>query len=84
MIDLYPFLNEDYLFIVPVLWIFGMALKRTPFIQDWMIIWILLGISIGLSGLYFGFTINAIIDGVIIAGIAVFSHQLMKQTINRN
>lgn len=80
--DLIQFLNENYLMFIPALWIIGFALKQTPFIPDWSIIWILLAISIGIAFLAFGFSFESIINGIIAAGVAVFGHQLVKQTKN--
>lgn len=79
--DIIDFLNQNYFFLVPVLWIIGYAVKQTPFIPDWAIIWILLGISLGIGTFAFGLTADAITNAVIAAGVAVFGHQMFKQTI---
>jgi hypothetical protein len=63
-----------------VLWVIGYALKQTPKVPDWAIIWILLFVSIGFGTFAFGFSINGIINGVIAAGVAVLGHQMFKQT----
>ncbi|UOQ47048.1 phage holin family protein [Gracilibacillus caseinilyticus] len=77
-------LKEDFYFIVPALWFIGYACKRTPFIPDWLIIWILLCIGILASGNLYGWTIQSMADGVIVTGMAVFSHQIVKQTYHRD
>jgi hypothetical protein len=82
--DLMQFLNQNYLTLVPVLWILGFALKRTPFIPDWSIIWVLVAVSIVAGGLVYGFSSEAIINGIIAAGVAVFGHQMKKQTLEGN
>lgn len=78
--NLFEFLNENYFFLVPALWVVGYAMKQTPKVPDWSIIWILLGISLGMGTLAFGFTAEAITNAIIAAGVSVFGHQLVKQT----
>jgi hypothetical protein len=79
--DLIDFLNENYYMLVPALWVIGYALKQTPKIPDWTIIWILLVLSLGIGTFAFGFSINGVVNGVIAAGVAVLGHQMFKQTI---
>lgn len=78
--DFLSFLNENYYVMVPALWIIGFALKRTPKVPDWSIIWILLVLAVGIGTFSFGFTFNAFMNGIIAAGIAVLGHQVVKQT----
>ncbi|MDX8047432.1 phage holin family protein [Gracilibacillus sp. S3-1-1] len=77
------FITEDYYFMVPALWFIGYACKRTPFIPDWLIIWILLVVGVLAACNVYGWNVRAIADGVIATGMAVFSHQIVKQTFNR-
>lgn len=78
---LIEFLNKNYYIFVPALWVIGYALKQTPKVPDWTIIWILLAASIAFGTFAFGFSIEGVINGVIAAGIAVLGHQMMKQTL---
>ncbi|MCC3358778.1 phage holin family protein [Bacillus sp. REN16] len=78
--DLLQFLNENYYMLVPVLWVIGYFLKATPTIPNWSIAWILLGVSLVGGAFFYGFTAEALYNGVIAAGVAVFGHQLYKQT----
>ncbi|MEH7382687.1 phage holin family protein [Bacillus sp. JJ1533] len=78
--DLLQFLNENYYMLVPVLWVIGYFLKATPSIPNWSITWILLGVSLVGGAFFFGLTAEAVYNGVIAAGVAVFGHQLIKQT----
>ncbi|MBW3114453.1 MULTISPECIES: phage holin family protein [Bacillaceae] len=66
--------------LVPVLWVLGYALKRTPHIPDWLIIWILLLVGVGASGWTLGFDFNGIANGFIATGAAITTHQSVKQT----
>ncbi|MBM7570492.1 phage holin family protein [Aquibacillus albus] len=72
--------NDEFLFIVPALWVIGFALKKTPFFPDWAIIWALLLVSVVSAFSFFGVTVQAFAQGVSVAGVAVFSHQLFKQS----
>lgn len=82
--DLLQYLNENYLMLVPVLWVLGYALKQTPHIPNWSIIWILSTVSLVIGWFAYGFTYDAFANGIIAAGISVFGHQLYKQTKNLN
>ncbi|SMB95290.1 Phage holin family Hol44, holin superfamily V [Desulfonispora thiosulfatigenes DSM 11270] len=75
-------IKEAYI-LIPALWIVGTFLKRTPKVQDWTIVWvvIILGIT-GAVGML-GFSVNSVAQGIIIAGISVLGHQVVKQTNNR-
>ncbi|OCA81509.1 hypothetical protein A8F94_21775 [Bacillus sp. FJAT-27225] len=77
--DLFKFLNENYFFLVPVLWIIGYALKQTPWVPDWAIIWILFAFSLVLACMGFGFNVEAITNSILATGVAVFGHQAVKQ-----
>lgn len=78
--NLVQFLNQNYFVLIPALWLIGHALKQTPIIPDWIIIWILFICSIGIGSIGYGFSLEAIVNGIIAAGIAVFGHQVLKQT----
>lgn len=77
-------ISEQLAIVVPALMIIGYALKRTPKIADWMILWILLVIGVIASGFTLGFTISGIGNGIIAAGAAITTHQAYKQTKNRD
>jgi len=83
-LDLIEYLNHNYLMLVPALWVVGIAIKQTPFIPNWLIIWILLAISIIFFTIAFGFSYEGLINGVVAAGVAVLGHQIVKQTLNGN
>lgn len=80
--NLIEYLNHNYLILVPALWVLGVAIKQTPFIPNWHIIWILLVISIIFGTIAFGFSYEGLINGVVTAGVAVLGHQLIKQILN--
>ncbi|KHO32041.1 hypothetical protein OR62_13985, partial [Clostridium tetani] len=60
--------------------VLGLMLKQTKQIKDWTIPWILLIIGILGSIALIGLNVNAVIQGILTAGVAVFGNQLIKQT----
>lgn len=85
--DFTSFLIDKMLILVPVLYVIGMMIKSTPKVKDWLIPWIILGlgligaVAIGLSS---GVPIvDAIIQGVLVAGVTVFTNQLVTQTARK-
>lgn len=70
---------DEALVLIPVLMVIGKIIKNTPRVKNWMIPYILLLLGIVLSGLLMGFDVYSFIQGVLVTGAAVFSHQLFKQ-----
>ena len=82
--ELINFIREETYILVPVLYILGMFLKATPPIRDWTIPHILLGIGIVFSTSLMGFSVDAIIQGILVTGGAVLVYQLGKQARYRH
>ncbi|MGI2295160.1 phage holin family protein [Paenibacillus sp. GXUN7292] len=84
MEDFLQFITEKALILMPALFIIGIFLKKTPHISDWMIPWILL--VVGVTGAIFltGDTIDGIIQGILVTGSTVLTHQLYKQTSKKD
>lgn len=78
--NIMDFITEQALILVPALYILGMMLKNTEKIKDWTIPWILLVVGILGSIALIGLNVNAVIQGILTAGAAVFGDQLVKQT----
>ncbi|MGP4041888.1 phage holin family protein [Gracilibacillus sp. D59] len=78
--QLLEYVTEEMSIVVAVLWIIGLFLKRTPKFPDWLIVWTLLILGVVVAVFVLGLTIDAFIQGVIVAGLAVLAHQLIKQT----
>jgi len=74
------YMVERALVLVPVLWIVGAAVKKTPFIADWLIPYILLVLGAAGGLITVGVTAEGAIQGVLASGLAVLGHQLVKQT----
>lgn len=75
---------DELLFIVPTLWCIGCWLKNTPNIKDWCIPYILSVFSIIGAICVCGLTVQAVANGVVAVGIAVFGNQIYKQTFNKS
>ena len=88
--DFINFVGENYLIIVPVLYIIGMIIKTIPNIPDWIIPFALLIIGVTLcvglaarpdSGMTW---IDGAIQGVLVTGAAVLVNQGIKQAIKKD
>ncbi|WP_346867128.1 phage holin family protein [Clostridium sp. UBA1353] len=73
------YITENALILIPVLYIIGMILKDTNKVKDKYIPLILLPIGICLSMALMGVGINAIIQGILVVGVSVYTNQLVKQ-----
>lgn len=82
--DLISYIVSEGLVLIPVLYLCGVAIKQTPKIPDWLIPYILgiLGVIGAVSLL--GLSANSIIQGILIAGAAVYTNQTVKQTLTRD
>lgn len=75
--------KEELLFLVPALWCLGYWLKQTPNVKDWLIPYILCGLSVAAAIMTCGFNVEAMANGIIATGIAILGNQVYKQTKNR-
>lgn len=81
--NIMDFITEQALILVPALYILGLMLKGTEKVKDWTIPWVLLICGIGSCIAIFGVNIQAILQGVLVTGAAVFGDQLLKQTTEK-
>lgn len=81
--DIMTFIQDNMIVLIPVLWIIGTFLKKTPLIMDWTIPWILVLTGTGLAIALLGISAEAIIQGILVAGGAVLTQNLIKQTTER-
>lgn len=82
-INLLDYIKEQAFILIPVLYVLGLMLKSNKKIQDWVIPWILTICSILGAVLLMGFNINAVIQGILCVGVAVYGNQLVKQTTQK-
>ena len=76
------YLYEGTLILIPVLNVIGWILKNTQYIPDKYIPLILLPLGVLGSLGIMGFNVTAVLQGVLVTGTAVYSHQLVKQMKN--
>lgn len=79
MEDIYSYIYEDALIIVPALVVLGKIIKETPRIKNWCIPYILLLIGEVLTVAILGISSRSIIQGVLVTGVSVFSYEAWKQ-----
>jgi len=72
-------IDTRLLIVLAACWVIGYGLKRTPFIPDWSILFIVIGVAILLSGGIIGFSAEAIIQGILVGAVAITGHQAVKQ-----
>lgn len=73
------YIVDQALIVIPVLLILGKIFKETPNIKDWLIPYVLLILGVCFATFLMGFNVDAVIQGVLVSGAAVFGHQLFVQ-----
>lgn len=81
---LYDYIIEQALIVVPVLLVIGQILKNTPKMQDWLIPYILLIVGVVFTIGIMGVNVQAVVQGILVSGAAVFANQLFKQYISKD
>ncbi|MEL5900173.1 phage holin family protein [Clostridium sporogenes] len=82
-INLMDYIVEQALILIPALYVIGIMLKQTSKIKDWTIPWILLVLGIIGAISLMGFNANAVIQGILVTGVAVYTNQLIKQSTEK-
>jgi|GEM_PF-1629271 len=72
-------LPVEFLSLVVVLYVLGRIVKGTKYIKNELIPVILLVVGIGFAIALLGVTPNAIMNGIIVTGLAVYGENLIKQ-----
>ncbi len=73
------YIVDQALIVIPVLLILGAMFKNTPQFKDWLIPYVLLVLGVIFATFLMGFNVDAVIQGVLVSGAAVFGHQLFVQ-----
>lgn len=73
------YIVENALILIPVLNVIGALIKNTPKIKSGYIPLILLVIGIGGAIGLMGWSAQSVVQGVLVTGVSVFGHQLVKQ-----
>lgn len=92
-INILELIQVDLIILIVVVYVLGMFLKKIPKVPDWVIPLVLLIVAVALTIIYKGIAleeglnyvtiVNGIIYGVLIAGVAVFGNQILKQVSKR-
>lgn len=73
------YIVEQAFILMPALYIIGLMLKESH-TKDWLIPWILLALGVTGAILILGANVEAVIQGILVAGATVYTNQLIKQT----
>ena len=77
--DIFTYITENALILIPVLLIIGQILKNIEKIPDKWIPVILLPLGIVGSMALGGWTVDGAIQGILVTGAAVYGNQIVKQ-----
>lgn len=77
--DIINYIVDNALILIPALVILGAIVKHIAVIPDKFIPLILLVFGIGGAMALMGLTVDAVIQGVLVTGAAVYGNQLVKQ-----
>lgn len=77
--DLLSYIVDQALILIPVLLVIGQIIKAIPSIPNWLIPIILLVPGVVGAGFLGGWTVESIIQGVLVTGAAVYGNQIYKQ-----
>lgn len=78
------YISVNMIVLIFVLYIIGVFLKKIPKIPDWLIPFIILVLAIAFAFAMLGVVVEAVVQGILIAGVVVLGNELIKQgTIKR-
>lgn len=67
--------------VLALCWVVGWVFKRTPSVPDWLIIYIVTGVGVGVTLGVLGWGVDSVIQGVLVAAVAVYGNQVVKQAV---
>ncbi|MGM1048637.1 MAG: phage holin family protein [Bacillota bacterium] len=79
---IFELIDPCLLIVVSACWVIGFILKKTPKIPDWSIVYIVLVLAVTLTVGLIGWSVEALIQGILAGAFAVFGHQAVKQAKN--
>lgn len=77
---IFELIDPRLLIVVAACWVIGGVLKKTPKVADWSIVYIVLIVAVWLTIGILGFSVEAVIQGILSGAFAIFGHQAVKQT----
>lgn len=75
------FIRADAWILIPTLYLIGMFLEQTPKVPAWVSPWVQMIIGVVFCLLYYGLLIQAVVQGILVAGAAVFFKDLIHKPI---
>ncbi len=82
--EILKYIVDKAFVLIPCLWIIGFIIKKIPKCPDWIIPFVLLVLGIAGALAIIGLTAEAVIQGVLVTGVAVLTHQLIKQATKKD
>ncbi|KOP64348.1 hypothetical protein AMS62_03060 [Bacillus sp. FJAT-18019] len=76
---IFELIDPRLFIVVAACWVIGWILKKTPKVADWSIVYFVLIVSVWLTIGLLGFSVEAVIQGILCGAFAVFGHQLIRQ-----
>ncbi|PAK51399.1 phage holin family protein [Paenibacillus sp. 7541] len=78
---IFELIDPRLLIVVAACWVLGYIIKQTPRVPDWSIVYIVLIIAVWLTIGLLGWSVEALIQGILAGAFAVFGHQAVKQPV---
>lgn len=80
---LFDLIDPTLIVVVAACWVLGIVLKQTPRVPDWTIVYIVTLFAILLAIGLVGLSAETVIQGILCGAFAVYGHQVVKQTRER-
>jgi len=80
---LFGLIDPSLLVVVAACWALGVVLKQTPRVPDWTIVYAVTAAAVAAVVALQGFTVQSVIQGILCGAFAVYGHQIVKQTRER-
>mgnify|MGYP002623856404 CR=1 FL=1 len=81
---LFGLIDPSLIIVVAACWAIETVLKNTPRVPDWMIVYIVTAAAVVSVMTLQGMTAQSVIQGVLCGAFAVYGHQVIKQTKDRD
>ncbi|BFH12346.1 phage holin family protein [Paenibacillus melissococcoides] len=69
--------------VVGACWVIGYMFKQTPLVPDWSIVYIVVVLAVVFTIGTIGWSVEALIQGILAGAFSVFGHQAIKQAKKR-
>ncbi|MCE5168541.1 phage holin family protein [Paenibacillus profundus] len=76
---IFELIDPALFIVVGACWVIGYILKQTPAVPDWSIVYIVVALAVLFTIGLLGWSVEALIQGILTGAFAVFGHQAIKQ-----